>query len=119
MSDIVKFKLGELEFSLDLPDKTEELFAKLAHLEEIFGHNQCVKCKSNNLKRVIRTAQGTDDKGKVKTYTYYELRCEDCYARFQFGQGDNGMFPQRKDKDGNYKPDGGWVRYNKDTKKEE
>lgn len=119
MSDVVKVKMGELEFTLNVGDDSESLFAKLAHLEEVFGHSKCLSCGSSNIKKVVRTAQGTDDKGKVKTYTYYELRCSDCYSKLQFGQGENGMFPQRKDKNGNYKPNGGWTKYNKETGEEE
>ena len=29
------------------------------------------------------------------------------------------LFPKRKDKEGNWLPDGGWVKWNPDTKKEE
>jgi hypothetical protein len=29
------------------------------------------------------------------------------------------MFPKRKDKDGNWLPDGGWVKWNPNTKKAE
>jgi hypothetical protein len=29
------------------------------------------------------------------------------------------LFPKRKDKEGNWLPDGGWVKWNPDTQKEE
>lgn len=85
----------------------KQVFEKLAALAEVFGIERCGKCNSEDIIPIVRTAE---DK-KKKTHTYYELRCKNCYAKFAFGQHLQGgtLFPQRKDGEGNYKPDGGWV----------
>jgi hypothetical protein len=50
------------------------------------------------------------DQGK-----YYELWCQnpDCRAKLGFGQHKTGdtLFPKRKDKEGNWLSDNGWVVY--------
>ena len=46
------------------------------------------------------------------------MRCMDCGARLAFGshKKGGGMFPKRKDADGNYLPDRGWQKWNPKTK---
>lgn len=121
-------------------DNPLAVFEELAMLQEIFGETSCKKCvkdnneikggksdrSCNNLTyRVRNVADGK------KTYVYPELVCQDCWAKFTFGQSDDGvLFPVRflregkeyvKDKDGKNVPKGekGWVRFNKATNKEE
>jgi hypothetical protein len=50
---------------------------------------------------------------------YYELRCTDCGAKMAFGANKKGggLFPRRKDTEGNWLPDNGWQRWNTKTKK--
>ena len=45
----------------------------------------------------------------------------DCGARLAFGvmKKGGGLFPKRKDADGNWFPDRGWVKYNAKTGKSE
>ena len=64
--------------------------------------------------RVTKDSNGRDCK-------YYELRCADCGAKLAFGCNQDGqnLFPKLKDKDGNYLPNGGWVKWNRETGKEE
>lgn len=110
MSDVCKIKAGNLVFELDASDE-RGLFEKLAHIQEIFD-NKCGKCKSENIKFVVRNV----DENK-----YYEGSCTDCYARLSYGCHKKGgtLFPKRKDNEGNYLPDGGWLKWNKEEGKAE
>jgi hypothetical protein len=57
----------------------------------------------------------------LEPWTYYELRCADCGARLSFGsmKKGGGLFPRRKDSEGNWLPDRGWVKWNPKTEKNE
>jgi hypothetical protein len=105
-----------------------EVFSELAELEEIFSSvGECGKCKSGNISFRMRKASD----GKKKEYVYPEAQCRSCWAKFSFGQSEGGkLFPIKflredgeylKDKDGKNIPKGvnGWVKYNKETGKEE
>jgi hypothetical protein len=90
----------------------KELFAQLAGHQEVFGECSCGKCQSNSLRFVVR---------EVDTNEYHEIRCLDCGAKLQFGVNKKagGLFPKRKDGDGNWLPDKGWTKWNPKTKKAE
>lgn len=93
-------------------DTQKEIFKQLALFQEVFDESKCGKCKSENLRFVVRTVEDND---------YYELRCLDCGAKLAFGVNKTGgtLFPKRKDDEGNYKGVRGWVKWNHDTKREE
>ena len=87
-------------------ESTKDVFAELAGLCAIFGQAKCGLCGHDVVLPVVRVAHG---------YTFYELRCQNdgCRAQFKFGQAREGgdLLPQRKDKQGNWKPNGGWERW--------
>lgn len=103
-----------------------EVVKELAALEEVFSEAKCGKCGSEDIRFRVRSVQD----GK-KEYEYPEMLCGGCWAKLSFGQSEGGkLFPVRyereggeykKDADGNYIPRGtrGWVKYNKETGKEE
>ena len=93
-------------------DSQTELFEQLAYFQEIFGEEQCGKCGSENLRFQVRN---------VDDNLFYEIRCKDCGAKLAFGTMKTGgrLFPRRKDKEGNWLPDRGWVKWNKETQQEE
>ena len=98
--------------SVEFDGNSQKEFVKqIAAFEEVFGETKCGKCDSENIKFVVRTVNGND---------YYELRCNDCGAKLAFGQQreGGGLFPKRKDDDG-WLPDNGWVKWNKETGKNE
>lgn len=104
-ADLCKIKAGNLVFELELTDD-QSMFEKLHHIQEIFDQS-CGKCKSTNIRYVVR---------EVDENKYYECRCTDCFARLSFGCNKKGktIFPKRKDDQGNYLPDSGWVRWNRE-----
>ena len=87
----------------------KELFKGISELQDIFeGEDTCGMCGKANIRFVVRESK----KGN-QVFAYYELRCSDCGARFDFGQSLVGgsLFPKRKDEEGNYKPNRGWYKY--------
>jgi len=85
----------------------QEIFKGLASLSEVFRYDHCAICNGIRLQFVARQNKG---------FNFFELRClnEQCKARLSFGQpkdGKGGLFPQRKLKDGSYKPNNGWIRW--------
>ena len=104
----VTYQEGKLSVQLEC-DSQKELFTQLAQFQEVFSETKCGKCGSENLRFVVRENDGNE---------YYELRCLDCGAKLAFGvmKKGGGLFPRRKDADGNWLPDGGWQRWNPKTK---
>lgn len=93
-------------------DDQKSIFAEIAKFQEVFEETICSKCGSDNIKFVVRTVDEND---------YYELRCADCGARLSFGVMKKGgaLFPKRKDAEGNWLPDRGWVKWNPKTEQNE
>lgn len=103
------------------------LFEQLASMQEVFGaFHMCGKCNGDELRFVVRT-----DKDDNK---YYELHCQNCFARLVFGanKGDKlgCLYPKRKENAkqsimggklgaGAWLPDKGWLRWNKDKQESE
>lgn len=110
MADLCRLKAGNLVFEIDLTDD-RALFEKINHIQEIFDQ-ACGKCKSTNVRYIVR---------EVDENKYYECRCMDCYARLSFGCHKKGqtLFPRRKGENGEYLPDGGWLKWNKELERAE
>tara|TARA_Y100000356_G_scaffold126394_1_gene124250 strand:+ start:301 stop:636 length:336 start_codon:yes stop_codon:yes gene_type:complete len=109
----IKFTTPNGRVTAELEADTQvEIFSQLSAFQEVFGETHCGKCGSDNLKFQIRN---------VDDNLYYELKCLDCGAKLAFGVMKKGgrLFPKRKDKEGNWLPNGGWVKWNPETKKEE
>ncbi len=87
----------------------KEVFEKLASAQEVFeADDKCGCCGKANLRfRVRHVPKGT------KTFDYYEMVCQDCYARLAFGQSTDtvSLFPKRKDEQGEWLPTRGWSKY--------
>ena len=98
---------------VELEGETQaDLFEQLSHFQEVFDESQCGKCQSEDLRFQVRN---------VDDNLYYELKCMDCGARLAFGVMKKGgrLFPRRKDRDSNWLPNRGWVKWNPETKQEE
>lgn len=82
----------------------KDLIVKCASLEEILGESTCGACQSPNVKFRHRRHDGND---------FYEVRCQDCASTLSFGQKKEGggLFPKRKDKEGIYLSNNGWVKW--------
>jgi hypothetical protein len=86
----------------------QEVFIQLAQMQDVFGRvEKCGVCGGTKIRYIVR---------ENNNYQFFNLQCEnaDCRARFGFGQPKNvkgGLFPQYKDKDGNWKANCGWEKY--------
>jgi ribosomal protein L40E len=102
---------GRIKVEID-GESQKDLFESLSKFQEVFDESSCGKCGSENLRFVVRN---------VEDNLYYELRCLDCGARLAFGANKKGggLFPKRKDNDGKWLPDGGWVKWNPKTEQSE
>ena len=96
---------ARLRIEIDAPG-IKELFADLATVQEIFGSDpRCEVCDS----------EARCQHRIVDDNHYYELVCtnQQCRARLSFGQHKKGggLFPKRKDEDGNWIPNRGWAKW--------
>ena len=93
-------------------DSHRDLFEQINKFQEVFEEDVCGKCGHENIRFVVRT---------VDDNQYYELRCSSCGARLAFGANKKGggLFPRRKDSEGKWLPDSGWVKWNPKTERNE
>ncbi len=82
----------------------KEMFEQLAALQEVFEEPHCGCCQSTRIRADVRTPQ---------TFKYFQLVCQQCGARLDFGQSKDlvRLFAKRTDKDGNPIPNHGWYIY--------
>lgn len=109
---VCKVKIGNTLHDITY-DNDKELFHAIARLNDIFGHTNCGKCDSENIKYQVRKAHS---KAKNKDFFYYELVCNDCSCKFSFGSLEDAknLYPKTRAKDGKPKPNKGWEMYVKD-----
>lgn len=83
-----KIRGGNIVIEIEADD-IAELFQQIAQAEEVFGEHACRRCKSTNLKFIVRLHD--DNK-------FHELRCLGCGSVLSFGQHKKGggLFPHRK-----------------------
>lgn len=107
----------KLTFEVEAETHTD-LWEQLATIDELYKNTTCAKegkGSTDDVKFVVRT-NDADDK-------FYELQSDVAFgdklygAKKAFGahKKGGGLFPQRKDKDGNYLPDNGWIQWDKTT----
>jgi len=105
-----EFKAGDLTFSVE-GDSPKTLMEQLSTAQEVFSQKMCGVCKNPDLRYMVREVDGNN---------FYEVVCQDlkCRAKFQFGQHKKGdtLFPKRKDTEGNYIANNGWVKWDGEKK---
>ena len=90
----------------------KELFEAVAAQTEVFSIDTCGACNSDEVSYLVREA----GEGK-KLFKFYELVCRKCRAKLAFGQHSSGdtLFPKKKDDDGNWLSNNGWIVYKKEN----
>jgi len=106
---IVK-QFGNVTMELE-SDTQIGLVDEIIRHNDVFGNDKCGKCNSEQVSFTRRDVDGD---------LYYEIRCKKCGAKLALSQHKKGntLYPRRKDKDGNYLPDNGWVKWDKELQKE-
>jgi len=102
-------------------NKLQDILKEISNIETSIGWELCGKCKSNNTFPNYRQV-GSDD--------FYEIKCRDCGAVLQLGTHKEGQTLYKKkmktdakgkavktdDGKAEYLPDGGWLKWNPNTK---
>ncbi len=93
---------GRLSFEIEV-STGKQAFQQVAGIQELFEQaHVCGACKGKRIHCEVREHGGNQ---------FYNLRCCDCRAQFDFGQKKDGkgMFPKTHDKDTKQAlPNGGW-----------
>ena len=102
----IKSRDNRILFKLSANTQTE-MFEEIAKIQEVFdAATECGVCKSKEFRFQVRVVD--DNK-------YYEFVClnQECRARLAFGQHKKGgsIYVKRKDKEGKWIPNGGWVKW--------
>lgn len=90
-------------------ENVKDLFERLSEFQEVFeADTECGCCHVKSVRFLAR---------KVDDYKFYELSCRACGARMGFGQAKQGggLFPKRKDEDGEWLPNRGWAKFQPKT----
>ena len=98
----VTYKTGK--FTVEAEGTTTEVFEQLAAFDSVFGN--CVN-KANNSENIGFRHREVDGNH------YYEMYDKETFHVLKFGKTkkDGSLFPRRKDADGNWLSDGGWVKF--------
>lgn len=100
----LKTKDGRITFEVEGGNQ-KELFEQIASVQEVFDIEQnCGCCESRAVRFQVREVDG---------HKFFEMVCNDCGARFQFGQTKQGnrLFPKSKAEDGSALPNHGWAKW--------
>ena len=99
----VTIKFGEVQVQIESVG-VKDVFKTFTEYE-VLNQNSCGACQSPNVIPRFRTTKG---------YDFYSFRCMDCGAELHLGQlkePSKGLFPKRKNKEGAWLPNRGWVKY--------
>jgi len=101
----IAYKINEHITITEEADTQAEAFKVISAIHEVFGVTECGACKSEVFPRVR----------VVEDNAYHEICCTNPKCRSVLAYGQNkkggGLFPKRKDKDGNWLPNNGFVKY--------
>lgn len=115
----INYTTNDGKMTVELEGTTQqELFAALAEFQEVFEDNTCIKGdeSSSNVRFRVRNVDDNKYFEKVCVQPGVLRNVRKSYGQLKVG---GGLFPKNKDKDGNWLPDNGWVKWNADSGKEE
>ena len=87
------------------------LFEQIALVQDVFeAEDKCGQCGSSNIRFCVRSVKIKASKDVVR---YFELRCMECWAQFDYGQNQDtvNLFPKRRDEKGNVIGVRGWYKF--------
>jgi len=100
----VTYKSSNNRLTLEAEGDSKEIFEQLAVFDEVFNQGTCEATQSTNIAFRVREIDGNK---------YYEVYAKDTGHALSFGQTKTGnkLFPRRKDKDGNWLDNKGWIKW--------
>lgn len=109
---------GRLTVELEAETQTG-LWKELAAFQDVFEDNVCVKNgkTSEDVRYIVRTDDEENEYFEKRVASGPLAGTKKSYGQYKKPKG--YLFAKSKDKDGNWLPDNGWVKYNKETGKEE
>ena len=104
----VTYRTGK--FTVEAEGGTTEIFEQLATFDSVFGNCKNKANDSENIGFRHREVDGNH---------YYEMYDKDSFHVLKFGKTkkDGSLFPRRKDADGQWIDNGGWVKFDPDAPK--
>jgi len=107
----LQFNIGGGSIVFDA-EGVKDAIKVMSEFMEVFGHQECGKCKSKQ----VFPEHRTDDEG----HDYYSMKCLSCGCQLSFGQHKKGgtLFTKKKDKKGDWLPNGGWLTWQEQKKTE-
>jgi hypothetical protein len=99
----VRYKGQAFDVEVEGKD-SKDAFVQLASAVEVFGNTTCGACGAPGAVPVVRENGGNQ---------FHEMRCRQCGACLALGTKREGgqLFPKKKDKDGNWLDNNGWVKF--------
>lgn len=104
-------------------ENQKELIRQMASHTEVLGQRKCGACGGEDIRWQVRNVESDKGGKKKQQYEYFELVCNNtkCRAKLSFGSlndGTDSLFPKRKDEDGKYLDNNGWVKFKPNQTKE-
>lgn len=97
-----------------------DLFKFLSSMQEIFSGSVCERNGSQSPHVKCRVRKDDDENEYFEFFCYKgDKECFGAVKRFGQNKKGGGLFPKSKDREGNWLPNNGWMKWNKDTQKEE
>jgi len=106
----VTYTSGNGRLTLHAEGDIKQVFEQISEFDEVFAnHTTCKATGSADVSFRVRTVEGNK---------YYEVVANETGHKLAFGQTKEGgkLFPRRKDKEGNWLSDSGWVKWDPNTK---
>lgn len=106
----VKIRMGNLE--IEVTGGVKEVMEACNEFA-VLNETSCGACGSGSVSPQHRRVPGTDENGRATIWDYYSFRCGECNAELKIGERKDktGFYPKRKDRDGSWLENKGWVVY--------
>jgi hypothetical protein len=95
-----------------------DAFAFIASMQEVFGNLVCERNGKSSDSVKLRVRSGDDGNFYEMVCTRGDSECLGAKKAFGVHKKGGGLFPKSKDKDNNYLPNNGWMKWDKTQNKE-
>ena len=110
----VRVVLGKVHLEVDAEDVKSSV-KQLSGFMDVYAEQQCGACGC----QAVRVEHRSD----ADSHDYYSVKClnGECGAELRFGQHKSGktLFAKRKDEQGNWLDHGGWMKFQRQPRRDE